>query len=346
MPPNIKPDLINLNEEPIIYLYSRVPFLAQRGSQILNATFFDYTAPRKITVPQYHLLHLLEIGGPSSQADLARKAGGDRATIGVILRNIIRDGLVKRHVDPLDARRKIVGLTTAGHEMLDAAIKADHVICERLKDRLGSDAVLLDSYLDLVLAENSDGAESSHTKLAVKHGSPRPMRSLILKMRLFQQLNERSLADAVGMLGLTARQFTMLYVMLAIPNLNRSDAVRITGSEGSNAALVIKLLLDKGLIEPANKLSKRRFRVSLAGAKLLAASHLLAMEAEAALTKNWSSVDIVTLQRLLGRVIREFDGEMRQPMPAFVAVQAQEKWPMKVAPAPSLMLQIRKVLAE
>jgi DNA-binding MarR family transcriptional regulator len=62
----------------------------------------------------YRLLAALEQWGPASQADLGRDTGIDRSDVTAALTLLEERGLVRREVDPMNRRRKIVSMTDAG----------------------------------------------------------------------------------------------------------------------------------------------------------------------------------------------------------------------------------------
>src|SRR5262245_38746650 len=239
----------DMTSDAIVYLYSRLPFLIQRASQILTAMFSAQSGGLNVTLPQFQLLHLLSRDGPSPQIDVARKAAIDAATAGLILGNLIRSGRVERCVDRKDARRKIVAITDKGRLALEAAIQVNHVMNRMILERLGDDARRLGHLLDrLAKIETSDSQDGSRQE-DNRSAGPMAALELALKLRRCLQISERQLAAIVGPLGLTMRQFAVLYVMFVMPGLTKSDVVRFLGYEASNAALVMRILHDKGLIE-------------------------------------------------------------------------------------------------
>lgn len=331
-------------DEAFVYLYSRLPFLIQRTSQILTAMFSAQPGVLDVTLPQFQLLDLLAHGGASPQIDLARKAGIDAATAGLILGNLVRSGRVERRVDAKDTRRKIVAITNKGRRALAAAAESNRAVDRMIGERLGTDALLLGRLLDRLAGDASTQAVRSFRV-------EEPMEAhaaleLALKLRRCLQISERHMADAVGPLNLTMRQFAALYMMPVMPGLTQADVVRLLGYETSNAGLVLRILHQKGLIEALDgDTRRRRYRITRAGEELLATSHPLAIAAEQSLTEGFADADKVHLQRLLGSVIRHFDGDMRQPIPTFVAVQSQPGWPMQPAVVPSFLASRRVALS-
>jgi DNA-binding MarR family transcriptional regulator len=66
----------------------------------------------------YRLLATLEAFGPASQAALGRRSGIHVSDIVATLNELAERGLVERAPDPVDRRRNIISLTTAGRRQL------------------------------------------------------------------------------------------------------------------------------------------------------------------------------------------------------------------------------------
>lgn len=334
----------DMTDEAFVYLFSRLPFLIQRTSQILTALFNAHPGGLSVTLPQFQLLDLLARRGASSQIDLARKAGIDAATTGLILGNLVRSGRVERRVDTDDTRRKIVAITDEGRSALAIATDRNRRLDRSIAERLGDDARLLVRLLERLLQgqAGSRPADAVLNRCGDEVAADRtPTLDLAPKLRRCLQISERKLTDAVGPLDLTMRQFAVLYAMLVIPGLTKSDFVRLLGYEKSNAALVMRILHGKALIEPVNDAPRRRYQITAAGVELLVTSHLRVVEAEQSLSAGLGDTDTALLQCLLGSVIRQFDGDMRQPIPTFVTVKSQPGWPMSAAPGPSFLVKLR-----
>lgn len=308
-----------------------LPFLIQRASQILTALFVAQSGDQDATLPQFHLLNALARGGERPQIDLARKTGIDAATTGLILGNLVRSGWVKRRVAPDDARRKLVGITDAGRLALAAADECSRAVDRRVAAALGEDMRALSQLLDKYAFRGGPSAAD----LAEPEDPPC---RLALKLRGCLQISERILADLVGPLGLTMRQFAVLYVLRALPGLTKADIIRLLGYERSNAALVMQILQSKGSLEPLDTQRQRRFHLTLPGEELLMESYQRAFGADRALNRGLDEAETVLLQRLLGEIICAFDGGMRQPLSDFVDIQSRPEWPVPTAPAPSFLV--------
>ena len=100
-----------------------------RAQTILTAAF----AGAGVRGYHYRLLAALAQYGALSQAELGRRTGIDRKDIAIAVAELDADGLVERHPDPEDARRKVVTVTTDGAARLR---RLDGVLAEVQADVL------------------------------------------------------------------------------------------------------------------------------------------------------------------------------------------------------------------
>jgi DNA-binding MarR family transcriptional regulator len=66
----------------------------------------------------YRLLATLDEVGPTSQAELGRRADMDRSDVVAAVNELVAAGQVERAPDPADARRNVISLTPAGRRQL------------------------------------------------------------------------------------------------------------------------------------------------------------------------------------------------------------------------------------
>ena len=67
----------------------------------------------------YRLLAALDEFGPASQATLGRRTDMDRSDVVAALNDLSAGGLVKRAADPVDRRRNVITITSAGRARLE-----------------------------------------------------------------------------------------------------------------------------------------------------------------------------------------------------------------------------------
>lgn len=100
-------------------LYRRPGFLIRRAHQIAVSIFLEECADLGVTTTQYGVMVILRARPDLDQVGLATLVGIDRSTTALVVGKLEASGHVERRADPLDKRRKVLMLTTAGHAMLD-----------------------------------------------------------------------------------------------------------------------------------------------------------------------------------------------------------------------------------
>ena len=83
------------------------------------ALFLEETGALGITNTQYGILLVLKNRPGIDQISVARLLGLDRSTTGMVLGKLEKAGLVGRHVEKHDRRRRTLALTPAGERMLE-----------------------------------------------------------------------------------------------------------------------------------------------------------------------------------------------------------------------------------
>ncbi len=118
-------------------LEEQVGFLLRKALQRHTAIFAE-EMPLGLTPTQFAALSKLKEVGPCSQNRLGRIAAMDVATIkGVVDRLRVRQ-LVVTTLDSTDRRRRLIDLTTAGHQVVTEAQGAGRTITERTLETLSS----------------------------------------------------------------------------------------------------------------------------------------------------------------------------------------------------------------
>jgi DNA-binding MarR family transcriptional regulator len=83
----------------------------------------------------YALLSALDESGPASQAELSRRTTIDGSDMVATLNELAERGFVERRPDPMDRRRNVVTLTTAGRRQLR---KLDKLLAKAQDELLAS----------------------------------------------------------------------------------------------------------------------------------------------------------------------------------------------------------------
>ncbi len=93
--------------------------LIRRAHQLAVAIFMDETADFEITPVQFAILNALIDTPGEDQVTLAGRVAFDAATSGSVIGRLELRGWIRREVDPLDKRRKLLWVTPAGADAAD-----------------------------------------------------------------------------------------------------------------------------------------------------------------------------------------------------------------------------------
>jgi DNA-binding MarR family transcriptional regulator len=102
-------------------LEQQVGYILRQASQ-RHAAIFAERIPEQLTTTQFSTLVRLQEIGPCSQNRLGRLTSMDGATIKGVTDRLIQRGFVDAQVDPDDGRRRVLGLTAAGLDVVARAI--------------------------------------------------------------------------------------------------------------------------------------------------------------------------------------------------------------------------------
>lgn len=100
--------------------FERAPgHLIRRAHQLAVAIFMDETADFEVTPVQFAILNALIDSPGEDQATLAARVAFDAATSGSVIGRLEVRGWIRREVDAMDKRRKLLWVTPAGIEASD-----------------------------------------------------------------------------------------------------------------------------------------------------------------------------------------------------------------------------------
>jgi DNA-binding MarR family transcriptional regulator len=143
-PPPANPDLAGIRPPP--------PGLGKRGEQghlgyllrqaqaAARLTLERALADLKVTPPQFAVLTMLKAYPGLSGADVARVALLTPQTVGVIIRNLERDGAIRKMPHPVHGRMLQWTLTRRGETLLDKCRRHVDAVERRLAAGLGAPA--------------------------------------------------------------------------------------------------------------------------------------------------------------------------------------------------------------
>ncbi len=90
--------------------------LIRRAHQLAVALFMEETAAYDVTPVQFAILNaLIDIPG-EDQVTLAARVAFDAATSGSVIGRLEAKGWIRREVDPMDKRRKLLWVTAEGEQ--------------------------------------------------------------------------------------------------------------------------------------------------------------------------------------------------------------------------------------
>ena len=92
----------------------------------------------RVSLAEFALLAAREDGGPASQRSLGERLRKDPADLVRLIDAAESGGLVSRSADPLDRRRRVVSITSAGSAALQAHFVAAHEVQDELLASLDS----------------------------------------------------------------------------------------------------------------------------------------------------------------------------------------------------------------
>ena len=313
---------IQLDLEGLGYLYSRVPFLIHRAEQVANALYSQHHA-ETTTVAQLQMLGMLS-EQPMVLTDLAEQLCVDKATAGVIINNLVKQGLLVRVSDDGDRRRKPVWVTPSGRQRL----RLGRQDLERAEQAFLSALSRDDrSSLTSFLATLSGSRERFSEEDWIRNGPTWLLRRCL-------QIVEAALSSEAGLFDLTLGQSAMLFVVECHPDIPEVVVRRLLGFEVSNAALVARLLCAKGMIElvPDSSESHRRYRTTTLGRDVLLAVQPRLAALEMDWTKGLDGREYVKLQKMLASVVAAHADKIRTPLAVIHETMALAVWPLAAFP--------------
>jgi len=315
----------------LAYLYSRLPFLLQHFDQINRALYLADEDSEGVPQPQYFFLEILDKTGPLSQISLGRLAGVDSSTASSIITRLVSRHRVERSANPADGREKLVSVTQIGRA---AAARGRSAYQRTQQTLLSGSGVELPRFRAIVspIAHAADsGAPAWQPELATA-SARRSLGPLFESpgfiIRRALQHSEVAILESIGPFDLTIRQYATLLVLNCHDPVTEADLCRLLGYDASNAALVVNLLVEKGLAAVTNPHSnaRRRYRASHAGRALLADKEPAMQGLEARLFAPVSAADAAQLKQVLARIVMKHGNSVQNPLVAFAAVFASAHW--------------------
>jgi len=229
-------------------------FLLARADQICTSIHGSITGEE--TLAQAEFLLLLDTMGATPQIALARAAGVDKSTTAYVLDNLQARDLIERSTDPADRRRSLVALTAQG------AGRIDRIRCNY--------QALQQELISPLSAEDGERLHDMLHRLASNPSSPAPLwvpgaevlegAVGFLCRRALQHFQAQFIA-ATRPFNLTARQFSLLFILQFRPQLTQATFARMFGLDPSTCAVIMRSLASRKFITSAPSPEDGRERV-------------------------------------------------------------------------------------
>jgi MarR family transcriptional regulator, lower aerobic nicotinate degradation pathway regulator len=120
-------------------LLQSTPFLLKRLGTFVKDRSLEAFEAHKLSPPHYAVLSLLDEEARETQATIADALGYDRSQLVGLLDELEGESLIERRRDPVDRRRHVVSLTTAGRSELRKLRATAKKVEERFLAPLNSD---------------------------------------------------------------------------------------------------------------------------------------------------------------------------------------------------------------
>lgn len=138
--------------------------LIRRAHQLAVALFMEETAAYDVTPVQFAILNaLIDIPG-EDQVTLAARVAFDAATSGSVIGRLETKGWIRREVDPMDKRRKLLWVTAEGEQAVAQMKPGVAQVQQRLLAPLNSaERAALVDLLERLVAAHEAPAEQPPT---------------------------------------------------------------------------------------------------------------------------------------------------------------------------------------
>ncbi|MXP24963.1 MarR family transcriptional regulator [Altererythrobacter indicus] len=288
-------------------------FLLARVDQITTALFSSLC--QTVTLNQAELLLLLERLGPMAQITLARSAGVDKSTTAYILDNMQARGWVKRVDCEQDRRRVQVHLTSDAKLILPEISEHFANLQRQFESPLEEASLLrLKRILKTLGCDPLGPAPLWHPAKESAQAVLDEASSFLMR-RALQSMQSHFVTATQGA-GLSARQFSLLFILTKRDSITQIQFARMFGLDPSTCAVIIRGLLKRRLLKSATSPQDRRARLfclSHEGGKALATVHQLMDESERASFENVSSEDKAFLINQLRVIVKSHSHLLRFP---------------------------------
>ncbi|MGV3621703.1 MAG: MarR family winged helix-turn-helix transcriptional regulator [Archangium sp.] len=133
----------------LLKLDTQICFQFYAASNLIGRVYRPLLEPLGLTYPQYLVMLVLWEHGAVTVRSLCERLLLESGTLSPLLKRLQAQRLVKKAVDPEDARRVIVSLTSKGEAMREDAAEVPRALLCRLLEQGGSPESLLSLHSQL-----------------------------------------------------------------------------------------------------------------------------------------------------------------------------------------------------
>ena len=289
-------------------LFRKPGFLLARIDQIATVL---YAAPSPaLTLAQSEFLRLLAALGTMPQIALARAAGVDKSTTGLVLDNLEARDLVVRSPCLEDRRRAQVSLTARGEAAIREAGAAFDALQRDLLAALDPDADARFLAMLHRIGSNPLSPAPQWQPTGVLDATPS-----FLCRRALQHL-QAVFAAADPESRTTLRQLSLLYVLGRRDSISQIGFARLYGLDPSTCAVIIRALAKRGLLSSYRSPEdgrERLYRLTGAGRAALDSLQEAADRSQRAALRGESAADVRWLVTQLRRIVAAYSPRLRFP---------------------------------
>lgn len=291
---------------------SRAAYLLKRAEQTLTAMYTERcrSSGLRLTISQLLLLCAVDAVPGAHQALAARMTGMDTPTATLVIRGLVKRGLMDRESSSEDRRRRVLAVTQAGRsvelealQQLAAAAAAFFAPIGNADQRRLLDLFGMASTSPASLAPPLCDREGE--RVTLPDYLPKKVLPAYLISRCLQVA--ASLAGpAVSAFGLSISQYVTLMVLATFEECNLATLGRALGAERSSLSLILPALEKRSLIRVDHRGQRPRsltISPTRAGFELLLQARPAAEDANMRILSGLDSVEAEDFTRLLSEVL-------------------------------------------
>lgn len=301
------------DKEMMDIFFCKPGFLLGRIDQICTAIYNKYS--NIITLNQAEFLILLDNFGPLIQIDLARKAGVDKSTAGLIIDNLQYRGWVERNINEKNRRSVIVSLTPQCDVLLPTIRRHFFHMQRELEVSINRESLpRLIANLHRIGANPAASAPVWQAERGPESGILDGSLSFLTR-RVLQLLHGQFNALTPGS-NLTLRQFSLLYILMKRDFITQIYFARIFGVDPVTCGVIMKGLERNGLIAGQISENDKRakvYNITKKGKTILSEVHSVADFSEKIVFQGISSKDYDEIVTCLYSIVESHSYLLRFP---------------------------------